>query len=1031
MAAASFRVLAVHWLFFLSGLSGLVYEVVWIRMLGFVMGNTVLSVTTVLATFMGGLALGSYLGGRVADRLRRPILAYAVLELAIGIVGILVPFLIGVLKPLHVAAYAALGDSILGFGAAQFVLAGVVLLVPTTFMGATLPILSKHGVRSIATLGGSVGRLYAVNTFGAVVGALATGFLLMPLAGTWGTIVVAAALNVAIAVAAFVLSRRAGESAGPAPRPLPAAAPAAPAARPPALAPLLVAFGLVGFASMVDQVAWTRVLSLVLGSSVYAFSLMVGAFILGLALGGAAVSQLVDRIRRPALTLAVLQALVAAASAVLLPVFNALPSAMLSLVLGDVGHENFLAVYGVRFGLVFVCLLVPTALMGAVFPFVARIAATSEDRVGRTVGSVYAANTLGAIAGAFAGGFLLVPFLGLRGSLLVAAALNLVVAALLAGPVARARGEGAKGVSGAFSTIAAGGAVLALVGFLSPWDASRLSSGVYLYGVRYRDEILSGKTSRDFLFDVGELVHYEEGMTATVSVRKVEDVYALLANGKTDASTSYDMQTQVLLAHIPPAMARSTGNALVIGVASGITAGSVACHPFESIDGVEISPEIVEAAKMFFSPFNNRVFDDPRFRLVVGDGRNFLDLRDERYDVVNNQPSNLWIAGIGNLFTREFFEVARARLAPGGVVAQWVNIYDLRPEHFKTVVRTFANVFPHVTLWELQRGADYLLLGGEEEQKLDLARFEARLSAPRVMADLARVGVTDRAALAARFIASDGALRSFAGEGVENTDDNGNLEYAAPRVLHKRMSDENVAAIDPIIQPIETIASGDRDAVARLAAEVEKRRRARAELNEADRLISANRGDEAMVLQERALAALPEETAVRESITIVAITRAQERLGKGDNSGALLEAARVERLEPDNVDALNIRAHAYLAAGRLADAIPVLERVRRLRPASAEAVLNLSTVYMNLERTREARAALEEFERAGHKLDADLRYNMGCILLKDGDAAGAIRQFNESLRLKPDPNVRQALDAARRAVREAPADGDGSGGGGM
>jgi tetratricopeptide (TPR) repeat protein len=362
------------------------------------------------------------------------------------------------------------------------------------------------------------------------------------------------------------------------------------------------------------------------------------------------------------------------------------------------------------------------------------------------------------------------------------------------------------------------------------------------------------------------------------------------------------------------------------------------------------------------------------------------------------------------------------------VVAQWVNIYDLRPEHFRTVVRTFANVFPHVTLWELQRGSDYLLLGSEDEQRLDLARFASRLSEPLVVADLRRVDVHDRAALAARFIAADGALRAFAGEGPENTDDNGHLEYAAPRVLHKRMSDENIAAIDPIIQPIETIATGDPDEIARLSAEVEKRRRARADLNEADRLLSANRVDEALVLQERAFAALPEETAIRETITIVAIKSAQQRLSKGDNAGALADAERVERVDPDNVDAQNIRAHAYLATGRLAEAIPVLERVRRLRPESFEAVLNLSTVYMNSDRTREARAAIEEFERAGHKLDADLRYNLGCVLLKDGDALGAIRQFDESLRLRPDPNVRKALDAARRTIPDAPPD-DGAGGG--
>ncbi len=1017
----------LYLLFFVSGLSALVYEVVWFRLLGFVMGNTVLTVTTVLATFMGGLALGSHLGGRVADGLRRPVRAYAILELVIGVLGVLVPALIRLLRPLHAAAFDAIGSSELGFGAAQFVLAGAVLLVPTTCMGATLPILSKHGVRSIATVGGSVGRLYAVNTFGAVAGAFLTGFLLMPGLGSRVTIAIAAALNLAIAAAAFWLDRSAPApaSATAHSRSIATSGALDPPAPPPGIGPLLVAFALVGFASMVDQVAWTRVLSLVLGSSVYAFSLMVGTFILGLALGGAAIATVADRVRRPALALSCLQAGVAASCAVLVPVLGLLPDVVLALTLAfGGGGESFLEAYLLRFGLVLACLIVPTALMGAAFPLVTRIAATSEARVGRTVGSVYAANTLGAIAGSFAGGFVLVPLLGLRGSLLGAAGLNLAVAAILVFVVARARGEA--GPRPAAASIGAGALALVLVTLLSPWDASRLSSGVYLYAIRYRDQMLSGETPRDFLFKVGELVHYDEGLSATVSVRRVDDVIALVANGKTDASTSYDMQTQVLLAHIPAVIAKERGSALVIGVASGITAGSVACHPFERIDGVEISPEIVDAAKRFFSEHNHGVFDDERFRLSVADGRTFVDLAKGRYDVVNNQPSNLWIAGIGNLFTREFFEAALEKLLPGGLVAQWVSVYDLRPDDFRTVVRTFGTVFPHVSLWELQRGADYLLVGSLEAHALDVRELRSRLAEEAVAADLARVGIVAPEAVAARFIASGAKLEQFTGDGPVNTDDNGLLEYAAPRLLHRRMSEANVAALDPILEPIETIARGEPDDVAKLSAAVDRRRRARADLNAADRLIADGRAEEALFLQESALAALPEELAVREAFAINVLAEAEQRLARGDAAAVLMSVARVDRADPGNVDAIRLRGHALLALGKAGESADAFERVVRLRPRSSEAVLNLSSARLEAGQLREARAAIDEFAAAGGALDADLHYNRGCVLLRQSDYAAAVREFEDALRLRPgDAAASQALDTARRLLR-----GEGGGGAG-
>ena len=1019
-------------LFFLSGLSGLVYEVVWTRLLVLVMGSTVFSVTTVLTSFMGGLALGSFLGGRYADRLASPVRAYGILEAAIGAFGLAAPFLVRALKPLYAALYSVAGDSALAFGFCQFLVAGLVLLVPSTLMGATLPILARASVRSMATVGRSVGGLYSVNTFGAVAGALLTGFVLVPALGILGTTFFAATLNAAIAAAALALAKSApkmvpGTISEMVPGTISAGKKMVPgtisSTESVALPWLLLAFGMAGFASMVDQVAWTRVLSLLLGSTVYAFSLMVGAFILGLALGGAAVSAFVDRIARPVSALATAQCLVAATTALLLPVFGLLPRVVLALTRSE--GESFATAQLTRFGVIFACLLVPTALMGAAFPLVTRIAARERERIGRTVGSAYAANTLGAILGSCAGGFALVPFLGLRESLLCASMLNLVTAIVLwssisptspaSAPFSRWRRY--------FAPVGATGLVLVLVATLAPWDTSALSSGIYLYGVRSRDDAASSGRGADAASpaadDVrwGELVYYKEGMTATVSVRRAEDgTVALQTNGKTDASNGFDMRTQVLLAHLPVAIARGGETALVIGLGSGVTAGSIARYPsFRSIDCVEISAEIVEAARLFFSEANHGVLSDPRLRLVVGDGRIFVDLEAGSYDVITSEPSNLWIAGIGNLFSREFFAMCAERLRPGGVMGQWLHAYDLRPEDFRTVVRTFLAVFPEASLYELGYGADYLLVGTREPQSIDVGRLAARLAEPAIAADLSRIAIRDAGDVLSTFIAGSGALRRFAGEGEVHTDDNGLLEYAAPRTLHHSQSERNVAALAPVFEPIDPYLAGDAAARSAVTEEIGRRRRARELLVESERLGRSGREAEAMEAWGRALRDLPDWLEFVRGYADYEMNLAAREIGEGRPGEAIVRAERVLALDPRNVDALNVRGHGFLTAGDAAAAIPLFEAVLELRPKSPDAALNLSTAYIRRERYDDAVRVIDGLGRGA--LGADLYFNRGMALSGKGDVAGAIRDFESSLRLRPDEATRAALEAARASLR--------------
>ena len=947
---------AVSALFFLSGLSGLVYEVVWTRLLVLVMGNTVFSVTTVLTAFMGGLALGGFLGGRRADRLPHPLRAYAALEAAIGVLGLLVPFLVHGLERVHGAVYGRLGDSALAFGLWQFVASGLVLLLPSTLMGATLPVLAREVARDVARVGGSAGRLYAANTFGAVAGAFLTGFVLVPQLGLWRTTIVAALLNGAIAAGAALLKPSPADATpGPAPE-KPAAAKKkdkkkkeAPApAGPVPVGPILAAMALAGFAAMVDQVAWTRVLSLLLGGTVYAFALMVGTFILGLAAGGTAAAAIVDRLARPASVLAVTQALAGAACAALVVAFTRLPGVVVDLTRSETG---FGGAYLARFGLVFACLIVPTTLMGAAFPIAARITARHAEAIGRTVGSVYSANTLGAIVGSCAGGFVLIPWLGLRATLLAAAALNIATALLVQAAARRAEPAGA---FVRWAPLVTAAAVLALVAARVPWDASAIASGAYVSAARTRGEGSLPRDRRDrILHGGGELVFYKEGLTTTVGVRKNDDgTLSLQTNGKTDASTSYDMRSQVLVAHIPAMLARHREDALVVGFGSGITSGSIARHPFRHVHGVEISAEIAEAARRFFGPHNHEVLSDPRSHLVIGDARSFLARRDARYDVITSEPSNLWIAGMGTLFSVELFRTARARLTPGGVMGQWLNAYELQPEDFRTVIRTFLEAFPRVTLWEVWRGVDYLLVGSDEPQAID-ADALARLATVDVARDLGRIHVARPGDVVGTFVAGTDSLRRFAGAGPIHTDDNGRLEYAAPRTLHRSMSAANLEALAPHFDPPALILRGDAAFTAPLVAHVNARRGARQRLMAGEALLEAGLVERGMAEWEQALPVLPDERATVDAFKDHHFAAAREATAAQPQpriAEALRHVLQILHVDPDDPHALNVAGRIALTTGQFADAVGFLEHLQEVRPDTPELEESLRTARQGASR---------------------------------------------------------------------------------
>ena len=780
-------------LFAVSGAAALIYEVVWTRLLTLHMGHGLAAASAVLAAFMGGLAAGAGAAGRHAGTLppRRALTLYATLEIAIAVLAVLMPLLLIAVRPLLAATYAD------GHGGATFAfvrLASSVLLlcVPAACMGATFPIASRWIVRTATTAAQDAGGLYAANALGAAAGAVMAGFALIPALGLRGTTFVGVALNVIAAAGAWMLASRSAVA--------PEAAPAAPsgvegrdpgtrnrnkssrevaADTPRTSQPWLaaIALGISGFASLTLQVVWTRLLAQILGPTTYAFSTVVAIFIIGIAGGAAIGSRLAGRAKNPAVGLAC-SMLISAGLA--LAAASGVDRALLAI--GEIVSKpeyQFTDILGREVLLVSALLLPMTIAFGSAFPFAVAVASGRDDTVTEHLGRIYAINTLGAILGSLLAGFVLIPMIGLHLTIRAVAATSAIAAVSIL-----LRAQRSLGRSIGFG-LAAG--VLVAIAVAPPWDRALLSSGAYKYAPAMRGSNLANTLT------AGELLSYREGSAGTVAVRELTGTISLAIDGKVDASNAGDMLTQRMLAHVPLLLHPNPQRVAILGLGSGVTLGSALTHPVREAAVLEISPEVV-AASRFFEDENHRALADKRTRLIVGDGRTHLMLGTESYDVIVSEPSNPWMAGIASLFTREFFEGARARLAPGGVLCQWAHTYDISNADLRSIVATFLSVFPDGTMW-LVGDADVLLVGSTEPLDARIGGIGAAMQRPGVAEDLATVGVKGPFSVTSLFISHGAALKAWANGAPLQTDDRSALEFSGPRSVFGGARDDNATAV--------------------------------------------------------------------------------------------------------------------------------------------------------------------------------------------------------------------------------------------
>lgn len=750
---------AVAVLFVASGAAGLIDQVCFSKYLSYVVGSTAHAVSAVLAAFMAGLALGARLGGSSARRVRRPLVAYGYLEIAVGVAVLLTPFAFDALASAYVALVRALPNSLALLTALRWILAVVVVIIPTTAMGATLPLLSRLTEDEPArSRGRTLGVLYAANTLGGAIGSLGCAYWVLPTLGLRMAITAAALTSIAVGGIALALGKDRATTAAS----VEAAAPIGDgdaAGKTWTLDVVAFASGALVFAC---EVIFVHLLVLLVGTSAYAFGVILSIFLICLFIGAAA-APYAHRLLGPA-ALALGLAAAALALVVALPLWEYLPEYFKGVGGKVTTFEQRELVRGVA---AFVALFLPTTLMGLSFPLLLQNV-TSRPDVGRLVGRLTAVNTVGAVAGSIATGYFVLPRLGSQRAL-IAVALCFAAVALATAMTSGGRRIGAlitRTVAGAFAVLAA----LASLS-TSRWDLAAMTGGYHVY-------FDWGRGAEDILY-VSEDSH---GGVTTVTEK--DGVKTLLTNGKFQGNDGREMFAQRFFAHYPALFVKRFDRALVVGLGTGTTLGTVADYPFASVEVAEISPSIVAAAKKYFGPGGADALDDPRVHLAVEDGRTHLLVSDRKYDLIGLELTSVWFAGAGNLYSREFYQLAKDRMPPGGVFQQWIQLHHITALDIAVVIHTLRLEFAHVALF--YGGGQGILVASNEPLLASRSRLEAlepelQRSAPdRRLYNLVDDVLVTTEGLDA-FVAEAAAAAGKRPEDLVSTDDNLYLEYATPR----------------------------------------------------------------------------------------------------------------------------------------------------------------------------------------------------------------------------------------------------------
>jgi spermidine synthase len=998
--------------FFLSGAAALIYQVLWIKALGLIFGHTAYALATVLAVFMGGLAAGSEWLGQWSESRPQPLATYGWLELAVagsgavslaGIEGVRVVY--HLLSSDHSSAMWLL--TIRFFGACA------VLFVPTFLMGGTLPMLVRALERRSAELGGRFARLYWVNTTGAVVGTLAAGFVFLPNLGMRATLGIAVMLNACAGMIALRLARKKSTEAqirsaekqsqnrkittGP-----PSAGQQDSVAAKPGRTTarhglpqrfLLICFATVGATAMAYEIGWTRLLATQLGSSTYAFTIMLATFLTGIALGSA-LFEVWSRHAATQMMFAWTQAMTAMAALAALMFFNRLPDVLASIL--STNDESFHTVLLAQFAVSSLAMLPTAVVFGFNFPVVTLLTAKGGRNADQSphqadvanargesalVGRAYAWNTMGAIVGAIAGGFWLLPRLGSFHLLVATTTVNASLAVLLSVVGIFSGGSaGARTRVSAFAGFGCSLLFLVLVGAVALThrfdDPAVTTFNTLLYWNGGAKAVPLPVRQKAHMMDV---TYWADGLNATISVGQTDDILVLRTNGKTDASSS-DLNTQLMLGHIGAVAHPAPRRVLVIGFGGGMTLSALARYPeIERLDCVEIEPAVLGAAP-YLRYLNRNVLKDRRVHIIYDDGRNFLFTTHNRYDLIVSEPSNPWIEGVASLFTREFYRAAQDRLAPGGIFVQWVQSYSLYPDDLRTVFATFLSQFHDPSLWHGVK-SDLILVAPTPPPPVILDRMRTLWTNSALRDDFEQMGLERPEGLFGFYLLNDTALRNYATAGRIDTDDRTSLEYSAPHSLLVRgLDDENLRELYETQAKVDLagIASDQRNSV--LAASASTALNG-GDIADADRFVSALNHDSTTSEDE--------------------ISRGRDAIAHADYDSAARAFGIALAADPNSVAAAWGLAEVNRLSGKLDRANQQFLHVLERNPDDLRTLGSLEQLYSDTSHPIEAAEIQRRLIRADPRAGADAYAELGEMLKRAGKLDEAVAAMNECLARDP------------------------------
>jgi spermidine synthase len=887
-----------------SGAASLIYQVVWMRRLALVFGSTTLATSTVLAAFLGGLAVGTVLWARFADRRSRStLIIFGVVEVATGLYGLASLGIFRGVEAIYLAAYPSIAGYAGLYATLQFLLCAMAIVPPALLMGASLPLLI-HRLNADAEFVHRVGAVYGWNTLGAAAGAALATFRLIPGVGLFGAVAVAAVINLLVGFAAFFTSSRWSEAE-------PSVEPERAEIRRDQTTTfvLLAGIALSGFAAITFEIVWARLLAMIMGSSVYAFGTLVVVILLGLGTGSAIYGGVKRTAEGHQKLFALLEGLIALTGAASLLLLPRMPGWFLRFF--PLFRENFDLQVTAYFIIAAAVALVPSLFFGATFPAV--VGALGGDvgwRPGKTIGITYAVNTIGTVAGAWLTGFILISRIGVHATAIVG-----VLAAAAASLLVWARC--AERMLPRLPALGPSVAAMLLILAVPNWPQQVFAAGIGFFAPRYG----SGETLEEVVNRM-RLLYYRDGVSATISVDETGSDLFYRSNGKTDASTQPgDTANQMLLGHLPMLLHPEPREVFVLGLGTGMTAAAVARYPVQGIDIVELEPAGIEAAR-YFDSYTNRVLDDPRVEMIIGDGRNRLLAVPKQYDVVISDPSDLWVAGISSLATVEYYQTVRARLRQGGVFAQWIHTHTLLPEDFALVTATFHAVFPHIQIWMSSQG-DLIFVGAADPVAWDFNRLKKHFDQTAGVAeDMKAIGIWHPFALFGAYVLGETETAALAAEASGlHTDDHPVLEFRTPRSLY-------VETTPMIAQELNRFRKADPPVVP--GFDLERDLDAEGNYLLGFAYASVGRPDLGVKYMEKSTTMAPNEPQF-----FVGLAHQYQQTGRIPEAQAAYEKAL--NLDLNNVEALLSLGEIRLELGQIEWTRLLAERALRLAPQNARA----------------------------------------------------------------------------------------------